>query len=419
MMLAERLSSPTSRGGAARSVLRLQDLVEDRMSAEDTGLVAVELFESQSRLLRPVSVESVSRHVRRRIGDALVAGVDSSSRGIESPPADFVVGCVSITSWVSRAGGPLSYDWPEAHGAYRFSPGAGRPPFIYLLPNSPSAVDAARGLMYVSTANPAGDRFDEDYSIHQALDEMRVQLENWALSALAEAPQPPDGLHILVDGPVVHVARAAVETGGSRYSSSWRRLLEDRVEAVRLLERRGSTVIGVVKRVERSRLLAAARGVERLVSSCGVEYRGAGDRAVIDAALRMGCARWRPGSILVGPKLSVRVGGLASKIVEYVVVPPGRWQMGPGGARVFRLEYTPETLAALRERGMEPIHIFMADSVMRGSLEPITIALSDRRSSSITRGLRLLLASALRGRGVPLGYSTLVEMEGDSGWRAG
>ncbi len=219
----------------------------------------------------------------------------------------------------------------------------------------------------------------------------------------------------IVDGPVFLVARAVFDQVAVKYRDSWRALLQDRLDSVRLLEDKGVAVVGVVKRVERSRLLSVAAGIEALLSRCGLRVGAIGDRALIDAALRLGCFKWRPGSILRSPKLRVRLGEGLEKIVEYVVVPLGGFNLSPATARVYRLEYTQRTLSILKSRGLEPVHVFLADSVARDSLEPVTIASSDRRSSSITRALRRMLASTLRAWGVPISYSSMVEVAED--WR--
>ncbi len=406
--IAETLASAVGRGTPGRSVLRLEELVEARMGVEDSGEASVEVYESQSRLLRPYQV----RGQPVTPPGMAVAGVDSSSRALETPHADLVIGAVSVSAW----GAPEAFDLPEIHRPYPMEPGSGRrPPYIYVLPNT--RIGRLNSAPHATTLNPAGEEYDEDYSIYQALDEVRVSLENWALSDIiawaAEARAAP--IAALIDGPAYLVSRI-MSMGRERYRRSWARLLDERLEALSRLERLGVPVVGVVKRVERSRLIAAARGVEPLLSRCGLEARGASDRSIIDAALRAGCFRWVPGALLRGPKLLVRTPGYGEKLVEYIVVPPGRWRVGPGGVRVYRLEYTPRTLAMLRERSMDPVQVFASDSVLRGALEPVTLALSDRRASAITRAVKRALASLLRERGVPLSYSTELEVEMDW-WR--
>ena len=399
--LAELLGSADRASGVGRSVLRLQDLLEARLSLEDSGMAYVEVLEGQARLLMPIDV---GRAHRVRDPGFTVAGVDSSSRHLETPPADIVVGTVSATFWRG-----LGLDWPSLAGGDLWGWG---PPYIFILPNDPDLAGRLR-VDYASTVNPAGKPFDPDYSVHQALDELRVSLENWALKALAGEDLRPQAL--LLDGPVFLVARAVFDQVAVKYRDSWRALLEGRLEGVRRLEGRGVAVVGVVKRVERSRLLSAAAGMEALLSKCGLRGGAIGDRALIDAALRLGCFKWRPGTILRSPKLHVKLGEGLEKIVEYIVVPPGGFNLSPVIARVYRLEYTEDTLAALKSWGLEPVHVFLADSVARDSLEPVTIAASDRRSSSITRGLRRMLAATLRAQGVPISYSSMIEVVED--WR--
>ncbi len=398
LRLAEALSAPSG-GASARSVLRLEDLIEARSSLEDAGMASVELLEGQARLLMPIQPVRVEQLARR--GVEAVVGVDSSSRHLETPPADIVVGSVSAVAW-----GGWGAEWPSVSGVDAL-PGV-KPPFIYVLPNYPGVDVSVPG---ASTVNPAGRPFDEDYSVHQALDEMRVSLENWMLSALSQLLGR--GSAVLLDGPVFLVAKAVLGSVPSKYSESWRALLESRLGALSSLESRGVAVVGVVKRVERSRLMSQAAGLERLLAQCGVGGGSAGDRAIIDAALRRGCFKWRPGSVLRTPKLAVSLGEAGVKVVEYLVVPAGGYQLSTATARVYRLEYTEGTLEDLRSVGLEPAHVFLADSVARGSLEPVTIAASDWRSSRVSRGLRRALAAALRSRGVSISYSSMVEVEAD------
>ncbi|MCE4611838.1 MAG: DNA double-strand break repair nuclease NurA [Desulfurococcales archaeon] len=399
--LAELLGSTGRTTGIGRSVLRLQDLLEARLSIEDAGMALAEVLEGQARLLMPLEA---GRAHRVREPSFTLAGLDSSSRHLETPPADIVVGTVSATFWRG-----LGFDWPSLGGGRLWLRGL---PYIYILPNDPDLAGRLE-VNFATTVNPAGRPFDPDYSVHQALDEMRVSLENWALKTLAGEDLRPHAL--LLDGPVFLVARAVFDQVAVKYRDSWRALLQDRLDSVRLLEDKGVAVVGVVKRVERSRLLSVAAGIEALLSRCGLRVGAIGDRALIDAALRLGCFKWRPGSILRSPKLRVRLGEGLEKIVEYVVVPLGGFNLSPATARVYRLEYTQRTLSILKSRGLEPVHVFLADSVARDSLEPVTIASSDRRSSSITRALRRMLASTLRAWGVPISYSSMVEVAED--WR--
>ncbi len=377
-----------------RSVLRLEDLIARSPADEDPGLHSVEVYEDQGRLLRLVKPGA------RRGKLDLVVGVDSSSRHLEAPAADLVVATVYSAGWR----GIVDY-WPreplEASG----------PPFILMLRNTPEA-SPPKGLP-VATRNPAGHEYGESYSIHQALDEARVQLENWMLERLAGTLR--EGSVVLVDGSIFNVTVGFLKGSGPA-GAAWRELVRRRVRMVKMLESRDIAVVGVVKRIERSRLLAASDRVRSLASACGVALHGeAGDRVVLNQAVT-GCPTWRPGGILASPKLLVRHPPPGpERIVEYVVVPPGRYQRGPAGSRMYRLEYTERSLELLRSWGLEPVDAAALDSVARGSLEPVSIAWCDRAARRASESLRRYLAHQLLGGGASLGYSTGLEVRWSGG----
>ncbi len=398
-MLLEELAKVVSEASTARprpvrSVLRLEDVIARSPAEEEPGLSLVEVYEDQGRLLRPVRPGS------RRARPRLVAAVDSSSRHLEAPAADLVVTAVVAAGW-----GGLVDAWP------RESLEPGGPPFILMLRNTPEA-EPPPGLP-VATRNPAGYEYGESYSIHQALDEARVQLENWMLERLSSVVGP--GSAVLVDGSLFNVTVGFLKGSGA-VGEAWRELVRRRMEVVARLEERGAAVIGVVKRIERSRLLAASERVRRLAEACGVKlHREAGDRVALNQAVTA-CPVWRPGSLLASPKLLVRNPPAGpERIAEYVVVPPGRYQRGPAGSRMYRLEYTVRSLEALRSRGLEPVDVLALDSVARGSLEPVSIAWCDRMARRTTEKLRRFLAHRLLGSGASLGYSTGLEVAWSGG----
>jgi len=398
-LVLEELARAVARASTAtpkpvRSVLRLEDVVARSLAEEEPGLSLVEVYEDQGRMLR--AVKPGSRRARPR----LVVGVDSSSRHLEAPAADLVVAAVYAAGWRG-----VMARWPRE----ALEPGA--PPFILMLRNTPDA-EPPPGLP-VASRNPAGYEYGEAYSIHQALDEARVQLENWMLERLAGELEA--GSVVLVDGSLYNVTVGFLKGSGA-VGEAWRELVRRRIRAVEKLESRGVAVVGVVKRIERSRLLAASERVRRLAAACGVAlHREAGDRVALNQAVT-GCPTWKPGALLASPKLLVRNPPAGpERIAEYLVVPPGRYQRGPAGARMYRLEYTVRSLEMLRSWGLEPVDAVALDSVARGSLEPVSIAWCDRASRRASESLRRFLAYRLLGSGASLGYSTGLEVRW-SGW---
>ncbi|MEB3852112.1 MAG: DNA double-strand break repair nuclease NurA [Desulfurococcales archaeon] len=416
----------TASAGAPRLVqspLRLSDLVELRAPLEDLGPDTVRVHEQTPHLLSPRSPAPSRRSPLSR-GETVIAGVDSGSRALETPPAGIAVAAVAATLTAPLARAGLRVEailWPPIPPAPT-APLAG-PPFIRVLPNwegpEPELPE------FAASTNPAGARYGPEYSMAQALDEARVTLENWALRSLAaavESAPPGEGrLAVLVDGPVLLVP-GALERPGSppAYREAWERLLSERLAAVERLEALGVPVIGVVKRVSRSRLLSRARGLEGRLEAC-LGPLEASDEALIHRAYAA-CARRAPGRIYRSPILEVR-SAAGSKLAEYLVVPRGKWQVGPGSVVIVRLEYTPGSLELVREHlRAEPYHVYARASVLAGSVQPLVIAASDRRARTAARAVARSLARELAVAGVPLSYESEVEarieaLRGGGGWR--
>ncbi len=403
---AEGISqAPLRAARIAPSLLRLSDLVQVRAPLEDLGAPGARVYEAAPHLLAP------RRPLPPRPPRLLFAGVDSGSRGVETPLAGFAVAAVSAS-----LSAPLElFDWPPLHPG--LEPPVEGPPFLRVLPNwvgwDPPLPRGA------TDRNPGGERYGPEYSMAQALDEARVCLENWALEVLAGmASRPPRGargLVVLVDGPLYLVPGALASGGAPRvYREAWSRLLDARLRAIRLLEGLGVPVLGVVKRVSRSRILSRARGLEARVEAC-VGPGEHSDEMIVYRAYAA-CARRIPGRIYRTPIVRVDqpVPG-AVKLVEYLAVPPGRWQSGPEGVRIVRLEYTPATLEILRDWGLEPYQAYSLAGIASGSLYPLPILASDRRARGIARAVARFLERELARRGVPLSYESALE-ERLEGW---
>ena len=383
-----------SMGGGARSPLRLDDLIGLREPAEEGGGVRVVVYEASSRLLIPRSFSRVPMNVE-------VSAVDSSSRSVESPPFDLVVAAV-VSSSRKR---PVIGEWPRSSGL-----AGGGPPFIYVL-NNIEPINGVLGLVdgggALTSLNPAGEPYDRDYSLAQAMDEARTSLETWMAESLVDS-----GVDIVIlDGSLYHVPRGLLSQGtGQRVVRAWRALIESRIRAIRRLEAAGIPVVGLVKRVERSSLLSRARGLEGALASCGASVEGpASDRAIIDLALRS-CRAGAPGRIVVTPKVRVETGFGAEKIAEYVVIPSSPFDSRPLSYKVYRLEYTEKSLGLLEGMGLEPSGVIALETVLTGSLAPRSVVLADSRARSLASALQYLIASALVSKGLPIGYSTGVEV---------
>ncbi|MEN2999124.1 MAG: DNA double-strand break repair nuclease NurA [Acidilobaceae archaeon] len=386
--IAQALKRPSS--PPARSSLRLEDTFRFREPLEDAGGFVAKAYESSSKLL-------VARRVKE--GSVVAAfGLDSTTRRVETASADVIAG--SVASYCPRKG--LSYEWPSLAAP---PPPLPPHPVFLLLPNGevPEPEDPA-----ISTLNPAGERYDSDYSADLAEDEMRSSLESWMLRSL-----PLPGCAVLLDGPIYPLPTAFVSEGAPlRIRRTLLALLRRRLEALSSLESQGVPVIGVVKRVERSSILRNTRGMEKWVGE------KEGDASALERAFLS--SERGAGRVYVTPKILISPPSLADlqlppKLVQYVVVPAGKYQGDLPFARVYRLEFTPSTLKLLEEMRSDPLSVMIGDSLLLGGQEPVSIRASDRRASEIAEALKRALAASLVGEGALLSYWSWREAQ----WREG
>ncbi len=389
---------------------RLDDLLDLRSYVEERGKYTVIQLEAFRRLLYPKKIDTVASLERRM--KPFIIGIDSSSRSLETGNGAIIIGSSSIASVKPT----VAIEWPDTS-----DPHSSGPPFISLL-GSLSTLDTVD---YVTLRSPAGHPYDAGYSIQQALDEMRLLHENWILSRAAPAIaewaerrgyQPV----VLVDGPVYPVTMAfqgGAEGDRARYYDAWKTLLDARLDAVRRLEEKGVPVIGVVKRLSRSTIISRIARI----SSPLRDLLGEGEYSDIQALnayyqyIISGASR--PGRLYVSPRAKVviaegRLSTPIGKIVEYLAVPPGRWYYHPGGAKFYRVEYSESTMRILEDYSAKASFLVSIDSALRGSGIPVSIAIADWRSKTLSRALHSLLASLAVRRGIPLGYESMVEVRG-------
>jgi hypothetical protein len=392
--LARRLMNPgkASRQGARGRSLRLSDILE-ASGDEDRG--PVELFEGASRPLLPRLVPGFPRGLPRSLRQLVHIGIDTSTRLLATPYADVVISALSISG-----PGPVELcDYPSLYSPLEC--GASPPPFIYVIPHGPLELPEEEGVALV----PAAPQDISQALISQLANYARLSLERWAMEApaqeiakaFAELGRRPV---VMLDGPIFISQGKGV---GS--------LMVQRYEALRGLESLGFPVIGVVKRVERSSLLSSSPGYLRLLDGCGVDGSSETDSMILQR-LASSCIAEEPGRVYVTPKIMARGGDGINKVVEYVVMTPSAWQRPGVRSRVYRLEYTEETLRMLEDVGVDPLQAFLADSIARESLEPVSVSMSDRRAKALTSSLRALLAKEVMGLGGRIGYESEVELRG-------
>lgn len=375
-----------------RKGLRLEDVIA--MQGEDEA--PVDLYEAASEPLMPRSAQAP------RVG-LVHLGVDTSSRALAAPAADVVIAALSVSG-----PGPVELcDRPSVYPGVDCGEG---PPYIYVVPHGEVDVQSSDSVQVVY---PDDGELSPAYLLG-LMNYARLTLESWAMEGpmrrlasiyLGLGRRPV----VLLDGPIfIAQGKGVTEQMRLRY------------KAVKALESEGVPVIGVVKRVERSTLLASSTNFARLASSWEVEVSGSTDSMIIQQLSRSRSVRVLPGTVYVTPRILVRGSGL-EKVIEYVVVPPGPWRGPASRSRVYRLEYTEDTLRLFSRLGLDPLRAFLADSLRRQSLASVTVSESDRRSKMITATLKELLAKEIVGLGGRLGYETEVEelVEGSAWWPKG
>ena len=406
--LLEGAKAPNSVGasGAGVKSVSLDEAIKLNELIEEAEGFKAEVYEASSRPLLPKKPPSRIDLSKLRFAPI---GVDSSSRQVNTSLFTLTVSSVSASSWY-----PVEVcDWPPL---YKYLCDiSDPPPFIALIPNDGVRVGGAVGdARYITVSNPVGVSYDSDYGVLQVMDEQRLILENWMLyKAIPSTIESLGGAAVLVDGPIYSIPVSMGSGAAPEYHiEAWRSLLASRLAAIKKLEELGVPVIGVVKRVERSRIISKAGELLSMFKECMPHLGDASDIIILFEAL-VKCHKRKPGYVISTPKVIVKptVADAPPKIIEYLVLPHGKWQFTPHLSRIYRLEYTERTLEILRDNGLEPIHVALADSILRGSLEPTTILASDRRARMITHAFKKLLVSVIIAKGVPLTYEERLEAE--------
>ncbi|MEB3797795.1 MAG: DNA double-strand break repair nuclease NurA [Caldisphaeraceae archaeon] len=368
--------------------LTLKDLITNYELSSDEEEIRADLYEVSPRLINPKRISLIK--------DFFPIGIDTSSRAVITPTGDIILSAVSISGQ-----GPVELcDWPYLYTPMPYMP-KNPAPFIYIASSNIELPSEVGGLIYRT-----GFLSDVD-DVSRLMDYARLRLESWGLLE----PSMALGKYYLgigkkfvvfVDGPIYLLEG---KRDDMRYS-----LMEQRAEAIKTLENVGIPVIGIVKRVERSRLLSMVSELRNSIENCIGNYQGFNDSLIIQKLLYSSCFEESYGKIYVSPKIRLKYNGL-EKIAEYILIPSSGYKHNFSQSRLFRLEYTERSYNILKESGMDPIQLLANDSIVRQSLEPLTIAQSDRRSKMITQALKELLVYYIMRYELPLSYDTLREAE--------
>lgn len=360
-----------------------------------------------------------------------ILGVDGSSRAIDTPYMFIGIATVSI---YSRLLGEV-LDHPPLPVKYLLPPL--NTPFMALSPDFP----LDEKVQEIFTESPAGVAYTRDYNKALILDEIRTTLENKALLHIAENYTrinniSPGTLIVFIDGPVYPVPNLfrqhyslVTKSLPSRgrlddYVASWKELLKQRFEAINALERQGAPIIGIVKRVESSRLLLSTKDYIELIKDSGLWVGDLGnDQAFIDSVIRMLLSK----RILLQPYKPMYIGpihvpaeatyihhyidNVPKKTVYYMIVPLNKYGAEKMMYTLFRVETTEHSLRILEENNIHILKPVLEDSVFAGTTLPISILYADKRSKTLSRSLANIIARDLERRGVPLTYDTIRTIE--------
>ncbi|PCN51123.1 hypothetical protein B6U99_00650, partial [Candidatus Geothermarchaeota archaeon ex4572_27] len=259
--------------------------------------------------------------------------------------------------------------------------------------------------------SPAGHPYDRYYNRSQIMDELRTSLETFGLSvapqlaAVAREVSGAEEAVCLVDGPIYHTPSLVREERDDveKYVEAWASMIRSRLAVLR--EVGGLVAVaGIVKRVERSRLLVRCGEFAAMVHSrLGVEIAKLGnDLSAVDYLARVAYQRLpsdhpmmpiRIGPFVARPEslgLGRLVKGAPPKYFVYIAAP--RHPYHYGWIDVFRVE----AVGQLGERIEELASLVAASSLGIGV--PAPIAAADRRCREVARSLFLYAYRAARGR---------------------
>ncbi|BAN89531.1 DNA double-strand break repair nuclease NurA [Aeropyrum camini] len=383
--IASTIAEPPGEYRLHRRPLSLEDLIV-YMGDDIEDVTRVSLEEYYSYPLKTVKIKGEG-HLSN------IYAIDSSSRTIETPLQVILLGAVSLSSRLKT----IEADYPSLEkpiGGLKIKP------YIVL-----SRLDID------SWPTPL---MGEAYS-----DILRFSLENAMLKYLLERLEE-DRISrtplsaVIIDGPILN--GSVISKLSTTMGDVWRRLYVERQRIIAGFEDLGVPVLGLVKRIESSTLLSKASGYPVMLEECLGFAPKASDSAIIEAAVGYGCHKWRPGYALKTLVSRVVYASGEEKLFEYIVLPGGRYQLLSPKSRVYRLEYTRHSLNLIESYGLKPHHLLIGETLVRGSLEPVTLARSDRRAKSISLALKRIVLSGLKSRGSRVSYSML--FEGELLWRS-
>ncbi len=333
-------------------------------------------------------------------------GLDTSSGIIRTPFFNIVI----VTGSLSTPRIPELYDHPEVY-TYPVKPRI-RPPYIILGTDS-EAEEEGSG---ITTRNPLGSPYGYNYSPERIADEYRMWTENWLLSdplhqALEEEANTRATPVVLVDGPLFQTPQLVSRiTGNPEPGGLWHTMISDRISIIRKYEDNGIPVIGIVKRIDQSRLLVSSEAYTRkTLLRCGSKLAGhepPNDQALVYMLLSTG--RCSPEGAARTPIMEYRSHEYgASKLYTYIAIPPNPWSRLVYTYRIYRLEFTHRTLRILGEHSLTPWSVLLGETLRHGVTEPFTVKMSDHRAGMLAQALRQRMRRLVSASHIPFTYDEI------------
>jgi len=307
-----------------------------------------------------------------------IYGLDSSSRVIDTPYVFIAVGSATL---INRFTGDC-VDYPNITNV--LTGGSGDYRYIVLIPEIEGFEDRLEAIerLNVITRNPAGYPYNHKYNKYVVLDELRLSLENNILKQIIYEDKFKD-IYLFIDGPVYYTPPLVYqlnEMHGVRdelikqYVEAWRTLVSERVSILsKLMREKNITVIGIVKRLNKSNVLSR-------MDPLGISSKSMSDEAYLTvlSTIRYSDRKVSPfvaGPLIYDPNLSSI--NLPRKTIYYIGVP-----------RRFSIDSLYKSFTFYRVEFIEGSNIdlypVIYDSVYSGSTLPLTILIADNKSKKMT-----------------------------------
>jgi len=310
-----------------------------------------------------------------------IYGLDSSSRVVDTPYLFIAIGSATL---INRFTGD-SIDYPNITDV--LTGGRGDYRYIVLIPEIEGYEDRLETIekLNVITKNPAGYPYTYKYNKYVVLDELRLSLENNILKQIIYDDRFRD-LYLFIDGPIYYTPPLLYqlnEMHGVRdelikqYVEAWRTLVLERINILsKLMKEKNITVLGIVKRLNKSNVLSR-------IDPLSISSRSMSDEAYLTVLSTIRYSDKKVSPFIAGPLIydpGLPYIDLPRKTIYYVGVPK-RFSIGSlyRSFTFYRVEFIEGSSTFI-----DPV---IYDSVYSGSTLPLTILIADSKSKKMTAAI--------------------------------